>query len=173
LHSIAWWPTVAVLSVSTFTDLRSRRIPNWLVFPFLLAGIVVASGPKGWLGIGILSSLGGVGLGLVVFGVLAWMGGMGMGDVKLCAAIGAWIGPQQLFLALVMTGIVGGIMAVGWAVLGGFAGELFNGTGDLLLSWRKKEAKVKEKINLSNPLARKMPYAPAIAVGTLMSFFAH
>ena len=25
---------------------------------------------------------------------------------------------------------------------------------------------------LSNPLARKMPYAPAIAIGTLMSFFA-
>jgi hypothetical protein len=26
---------------------------------------------------------------------------------------------------------------------------------------------------LANPLARKMPYAPAIAIGTLMSFFAH
>ena len=35
MHSFAWWPTVVVLGVATFTDLRSRRIPNWLVFPFL------------------------------------------------------------------------------------------------------------------------------------------
>ena len=38
MHSFAWWPTVIVLSVATFTDLRSRRIPNWLVFPFLAGG---------------------------------------------------------------------------------------------------------------------------------------
>src|ERR1700684_376452 len=27
MHSFAWWPTIAVLIVATFTDLRSRRIP--------------------------------------------------------------------------------------------------------------------------------------------------
>ena len=48
MHSIAWWPTLIVLAVATFTDLRSRRIPNWLVFPFLLAGIAV-SGWISWL----------------------------------------------------------------------------------------------------------------------------
>jgi len=164
---------VAVLSVSTFTDLRSRRIPNWLVLPFLLVGIAVACGPKSWNGIGLVSSLCGAGLGLVVFGVLALMGGMGMGDVKLCAAIGAWVGPHQLFLALVMTGIVGGIMAVGWAVIGGFAGDLFTETGNMLLSWKKRGEQTKSKKTLASPLARKMPYAPAIALGTLMSFFAH
>ena len=40
MHSIAWWPTLIVLAIATFTDLRSRRIPNWLVLPFLVAGIV-------------------------------------------------------------------------------------------------------------------------------------
>ena len=40
MHSFAWWPTLIVLAVATFTDLRSRRIPNWLVVPFLVAGIV-------------------------------------------------------------------------------------------------------------------------------------
>ena len=61
MHSIAWWPTMAptliVLAVATYTDLRWRRIPNWLVLPFLLAGIVAAemgvglritSGPAAW-----------------------------------------------------------------------------------------------------------------------------
>ena len=41
-HGLAWWPTLIVLAVATVTDLRSRRIPNWLVFPFLLAGIVIS-----------------------------------------------------------------------------------------------------------------------------------
>ena len=58
-----------------------------------------------------------------------YMGGMGMGDVKLCAAIGAWIGPSQLLVALVLTGMVGGVMALCWAISGGFLGELFKGTG--------------------------------------------
>jgi prepilin peptidase CpaA len=176
LHSIGWWPalapTLAVLVVATYTDLRSRRIPNWLVLPFLLAGIGVSLGPKSWHGIGIGQSLAGMGLGLLLFGVLAWMGGMGMGDVKLCAAIGAWVGPKQLFLALVMTGIAGGIMAVGWAAIGGFLGELFTGTSDFLFGWRKRGMRGDPELNLSNPKARKMPYAPAIAIGTFLSFFA-
>jgi len=93
--------------------------------------------------------------------------------VKLCAAIGAWIGPHQLLLALVLTGIVGGIMALGWAVAGGFLGELFKGTGDLIFGWRKRGMRANPELTLSNPRAHKMPYAPAIAIGTLISFFAH
>ena len=108
MHSFAWWPTLAVLGVATITDLRSRRIPNWLVLPFLLAGIVISCWLQGWHGLG--QSLGGASLGFVIFGVLFWMGGMGAGDVKLCAGIGAWVGPQQLILALVITGMAGGVI---------------------------------------------------------------
>jgi prepilin peptidase CpaA len=169
MHSAAWWPTVIVLAIATFTDLRSRRIPNWLVFPFLIAGIVVSGWLHGWSGIG--HSLAGLALGGLLFGILCFMGGMGMGDVKLCAAIGAWIGPGQLAIALVMTGIVGGIMALVWAIVGGFVGELFNGTGDLLSGVRKRGLRPHPKLVLNNPLTRKMPYAPAIAIGTLVSFF--
>ncbi len=162
-----------VLAVSTFTDLRTRRIPNWLVLPFLAAGIALSLGTKSWNGIGIEKSLAGAVLGMVLFGILAWMGGMGMGDVKLCAALGAWVGPEQLFLALVLTGIAGGIMAVGWAVAGGFAGDLFTGASDFLFGWKNRGMKANPELTLSNPRARKMPYAPAIAIGTLISFFAH
>ena len=169
MHSIAWWPTCLVLIVSTCTDLRSRRIPNWLVFPFLAAGIAVSGWLHGWQGLGM--SLAGMGLGALLFGILAAMGGMGMGDVKLCAAIGAWIGPMQLFIALVITGIAGGIMALCWAVAGGFVGQLLSGAGDLVLGWGKRNLQPRPDLVLANPLARKMPYAPAIAVGTLISFF--
>jgi len=168
--SIILWPTLAVLVVATFTDLRSRRIPNWLVLPFLVAGIGVSAWLHGWTG--VEHSLEGIVLGGFLFGILSWMGGMGMGDVKLCAAIGAWIGPGQLIIALVLTGMVGGIMALCWAAAGGFLGELFRGTGDVLFGFGKRGLKPDPELNLGNPLARKMPYAPAIAIGTLVSFFA-
>jgi len=175
LHTIAWWPTLAptlaVLAVATYTDLRSRRIPNWLVLPFLAAGLVVSGWLGGWAGLG--RSVEGLALAGFLFGIFFVMGGMGAGDVKLCAAIGAWVGPRQMLLALVITGIVGGIMAVGWAVAGGFLGELFTGTSKLLFGWRKRDKEAEPKMTLANPKARKMPYAPAIAIGTLLSFFAH
>jgi prepilin peptidase CpaA len=170
VHSIALWPTLVVLAVATFTDLRSRRIPNWLVFPFLFAGFVVSGALHGWAG--IRHSLAGMALGALLFGVLCALGGMGMGDVKLVAAIGAWIGSAQLLIALVLTAMAGGVLAICWAVAGGFVGELFRGTGQLLLGFGKRGLRPHPELVLSNPLTRKMPYAPAIAIGTLFSFFA-
>jgi len=170
MHSFAWWPTFAVLGIATFTDLRSRRIPNWLVLPFLLAGLVVSVWAQGWHGLG--QSVGGALLGLVVYGVLFWMGGMGAGDVKLCAAIGAWVGPQQLILALVLTGMVGGVMVFCWAIFGGFVKELFTGASNLAFGWKGHGSVRDPEMAIANPLKRKMPYAPAIAIGTLISFFA-
>jgi prepilin peptidase CpaA len=171
MNSVAWWPTVIVLAIATFTDLRSRRIPNWLVLPFMIAGICVSGWLHGWDG--IRHSLSGLALGAVLFGVLYWLGGMGMGDLKLCAAIGAWVGPKQLILALVLTSMAGGVMALCWAAAGGFLGELFQGTGDLLFGFGKRGLRPDPTYTLSNPSARKMPYAPAIAIGTIVSFFAH
>ena len=91
VHVLTQWPTLMVLAVvcvATFTDLRSRRIPNWLVLPFFVVGVAVSCFLYGWHGLG--HSLGGAGLGLLLYGTLFFMGGMGAGDVKLCAAIGAW-----------------------------------------------------------------------------------
>jgi prepilin peptidase CpaA len=171
LHAFAWWPTVVVLGVATFTDLRSRKIPNWLVLPFLVAGFAASAWMGGWHG--VLQSCEGAGLALLIYGLLFFLGGMGAGDVKLCIAIGAWIGPSQLLLALVITGMAGGIMVLCWAVCGGFLKELFTGTGNLIFGGKGRGGVLDPEVALSNPMRRKMPYAPAIAIGTLISFFAH
>ena len=170
MHSFAWWPILIVVLIATATDLRSRRIPNWLVLPFLAAGIAISAWLWGWHGAG--QSLEGVALGMVLYGALFVAGGMGAGDVKLCAAIGAWIGPQQLFLALIFTALAGGVMALGWAVWGGFLGELMKGTGDLVLGRMRRDKDSASAPEAGSVLKRKMPYAPAIAIGTLVSFFA-
>lgn len=169
MHSFAWWPTLFVVGIATVTDLRSRRIPNWLVLPFLAAGVAVCAWMHGWHGVG--QSLAGAGLGILLFGVFFCLGGMGAGDVKLCAAVGAWIGPGQLMIALVITGLAGGMMVVGWAAWSGFLRELFEGAGDLVFR-RNKQALPEDGTGSGGVLRRKIPYAPAIAIGTLISFFA-
>ena len=170
MHSIAWWPTLIVLAIATVTDLRSHRIPNWLVLPFLIAGVIVSPVFHGLAGLG--QSLLGILLAASLLGVFCWLGGMGMGDLKLCAAIGAWTGPSQLAIALVMTGLAGGVMALCWAAFGGFLKESLTGTSDLLFSFGKRGLRPHPSLVLDNPRTRKMPYAPAIAIGTIFSFFA-
>jgi prepilin peptidase CpaA len=170
MHSIAWWPTLVTLAIATIWDIRSRRIPNWLVVPFLVAGMVVSAATHGWSG--LRQSLLGALVAALLLGILYWLGGMGMGDVKLCAAIGAWIGPGQLLTALVMMGVAGGIMALIWAICGGFLKESLSGAGDLIWGFGKRGLRPHPTLVLGNPRARKMPYAPAIAIGTIFSFLA-
>ncbi|HXF26757.1 MAG TPA: A24 family peptidase [Bryobacteraceae bacterium] len=165
MRSIAWWPTLLVLAVAMFTDLRSRRIPNWLVLPFLAAGLAASTLLHG--GRGLLSSLEGALLAAALLGVFFLSGGMGAGDLKLCAAIGAWIWPEQLAVALILTAIAGGFIAVARAAAGGFLKESLAGTGRLLFGG-KRSGSVPA---LDSPLARTIPYAPAIAIGTILSFF--
>ena len=155
------WPTVALVVAAAISDLRSRRIPNVLTGPALLLGFVWSALAHGRSG--LWQSFLGVLLAVGLLGISYLLGGMGMGDLKLFAAVGAWIGPFQLFMAWLATGLIGAVMGVCWALAGGFFNEALGGTADLLFGKRKG-------LTLDNPAARKMPYAPAIALGTICSF---
>ena len=152
MESVAWWPVLVLLAVATVTDLRSRRIPNWLTLPFLAAGLV-AGGLTGGLA-GLARSAAGVGLAILLLGAFCFLRGMGWGDLKLCAAVGAWLGPSQLVLALIVTAVAGGVAAV--------AALLWRGTG----------YKLPARLRIDDPAAFSLPYAPAIAVGTVFALLA-
>jgi len=170
MHSISWWPVFALVVIATVTDIHSRRIPNWLVVPFLAAGVAVNTAYHGAKGLG--HSVGGIALAVAVTGIFCWLRGMGMGDLKLCAAVGAWIGPAQLVTALVVTGLAGGALALVWAACHGWLSESLDRSSDLVSSfWRKGVHRHPSSV-LGNATARTMPYAPAIAIGTLFSFLA-
>ncbi len=98
------------------------RIPNWLVLA--VHGLPESRCPAwlhGWHGIG--QSVGGLALATLVLGAFFWMGGMGMGRREALRRIGAWIGPSQLILAMVITAMAGGVMALAGAICGGFLGR--------------------------------------------------
>jgi prepilin peptidase CpaA len=108
----------------------------------------------------------------LVFGFLRYMGGMGMGDVKLAAAVAAWVGFGRFVPVMVLTGLAGGLIAVVWALWAGFMSNALSGVGSLLHSLATRGLKPHPTLVLSNPNTRRMPYAPAIAIGTLLSLLA-
>lgn len=170
MSSLAWWPMVALVGVASVIDLRSRRIPNWLVVPMLLAGLVLDAAHGGFPG--LWAGLAGVALAAAVGGPLRYLGGMGMGDVKLLAAIGAWIGAGQLAFAMLVSAMAGGILAVAYAAVKRSFGSMFDRIFSLLCHFGHSGPKPHESIVLGHQSALSIPYAPAIALGTLFSFFA-
>lgn len=82
---------VATLAAAS-TDVRSRRIPNWLTVPIFVLGLLYHTLVGGLAGLG--NSLAGFAVGLGLLLVPWLLGGGGAGDVKLMAAVGAWFGPK-------------------------------------------------------------------------------
>lgn len=109
-----WELTLAILIpgilYASWIDFAERRVPNWLNAVLALAGLGAQFAFGGWNGLGVAM------LGLLVgFGVLIvpWMmHGMGAGDVKLMAAIGAWLGPWLTLLSFGAGAIIGGVAAI-------------------------------------------------------------
>ena len=169
MHSIAFWPTLIALTIAAATDIRSRRIPNWLVVPFLAGGLIaggVTGGPAG-----VAQSVTGIAVAAALAGVLYYLRGMGMGDLKLCAAVGGWIGPAQLVNALVAAAIAGGLLALGCGLWTRSLGRQLDSAGELVAGVVQGGFRPHPTINLENPSTVKLPYAVAIAIGTMFSFF--
>ncbi len=110
MEAFALWPVMVVVLTATITDLWRRRIPNWLTLPFLAAGLAAGGVFNGFAG--LVRSAAGAGLAVLILAAFCLLRGMGWGDLKLCAAVGAWIGPAQMGFALVVTAMAGGLIAV-------------------------------------------------------------
>ena len=158
--------TLVLLIVASATaaaaviDLRTRRVPNAFTLPLAVCGVLL--GAVGWGTAGVGGALLGwtVGLLLMLPGYL--IGATGGGDVKLFAAVGAFLGPSLMVIALVHTAIAGALVALAVAALRGRVWETVGGTA-LLVATRGGHAAALKHQSAGNRFA----YAPAIAAGAV------
>lgn len=116
---------VLLLGLALYFDLTRKRIPNFLTFPALALGLLLAAALSGLDG--FLNSLYGLLLGAAVFLIPFALGWLGAGDVKLLAAVGALQGWQFVLAAALLTALFGGVMALIYLLI----------TGRLLFSLKK------------------------------------
>ncbi|MCA0983417.1 prepilin peptidase [Halobacillus yeomjeoni] len=101
---------ILVLLICAGTDLKSRKIYNFVTFPTLGVTFLLHVITNGFPG--LLGSLSGffIGLGLLIIPYL--MGGMGAGDVKLLSVIGAIKGVSFVLITAFYMALLGGILAI-------------------------------------------------------------
>lgn len=160
---------VAVLVLAAAaSDIRTRRIPNWLTLSGVCAGLGLNSALYGLAG--LKASASGLALGFGCYLVLYCLRAMGAGDVKLMAAVGAIVGPSSFIAVLIATALSGGVLALALIIWKGRVKETFWNTlfivGELM-HFRAPYSK-RTDLDVKDPRSVNMPHGVAIAAGTII-----
>lgn len=100
----------AVILVAAITDLRTRRIPNWLTLPAVPIGLVASFVFGGVPGL-VFAAIGLV-VALMIYLPLYALKAMGAGDGKLMAAVSVFIGWYMWLHLFMAASVLGGLVAV-------------------------------------------------------------
>ena len=150
------------LVVASVWDIRSRRIPNWLVIAVAVLGVCYSALMQSPLS-GISRALLGMVIGFGLWIPFYALGMLGAGDVKLFAAASCWFAPSQVVGAALVSALAGGVLSVIGLVL---AHGL--GLATLRVAHGMRDPKI-----LATPLAvpkgrKTLPYGLAMTVGLLI-----
>lgn len=165
------WPVqlllLALVIVASYYDIRYRRIPNWLTLPCVLVGFAL----NAFLGRTVLSGLGdaglAVGLALLLNFPLYLLHARGAGDVKLLSAIGALVGWRAWVEIFILSGILGGVLAVVLMLAKGRFRKTLVNTGAIIeemVHFRAPHLK-NEEFDVNSPLSFRLPQGAVIALG--------
>lgn len=146
--------------IAGYTDLRNRRIPNWLTVPGLLIGVAANTALGRWPG--LKTSLLGAGIGLALLLPFVLLRSLGAGDWKLAGALGAFTGPGLLVNLLMGSIFVAGLMAVGLIIYKGRVRQTVRNMGHILVSLVTLRLPG-TRVSLDNPESLKVPYGVALA----------
>lgn len=152
------------LAAAVITDLRARIIPNALVLAGALTGLSLAAlHPEG---IGFLSGLGGLALGLAILLPLYLLRAMGAGDVKLMAMTGAFLGPAAIAEAALWVLLTGGVLALVFSLRRGVARRMAANLREMFFSAAASvQIRSLPDFSAGPQTAARLPYAVAIALG--------
>ncbi len=158
---------VAILVAAAVLDLRTGRIPNKLTLGGLIAGLLL----RAFDGIEPLAhGVLGAGLALLIALPFFAVRALGGGDVKLLIVVGAFMGEGRLVGALLLIGVLGGLIALVEAVRRGVIVPVVLNSVDMMKRWATLGRKGAQR-SLSSPGAVSIPYGVAIALGAIGWWF--
>lgn len=160
---------LGVAAAAVFFDLRTRRIPNGLTFGAALAALAYAGAHAGWSG--FETAAVGWAVGAAIFFPFFALGGMGAGDVKLLAALGAWLGPLNAILVAMFGSIAGGVLALVVALARGYLSTALSNLWLLVTHWRVSGPSRVPGLTLTDSKSPRLAYAIPIAVGLVCTLW--
>ena len=155
---------VALALAASVCDLRTRRIPNALTFGAAAAALVVSA----WEGGASSAATSGAGMlaGLALWFPLFALGGMGGGDVKLLAALGAWLGPHATVFVSIYAGIAGAVLAIPVMLAHRCARQTLDNVYLLVTHWRVVGFAPHKQLTLDTASSPRLAYAVPVLIGT-------
>ncbi len=153
-----------VALIAGVTDWRSRRIPNWLTVPAAALGLILNTYFFHWSG--VKSSLGGLGLAMLVLFPFVALRAFGYGDWKLVGASGAILGVESLWPVFFVAALVNAAIALGMVIWRGRLLETLGNIGRIfgaLVHLRVPDS----SISLDNPETAKVPFGVAWALAVV------
>jgi len=156
---------LAFVALCVVSDLRTRRIPNALTGPAILAGAVlnVLYGGRA----GFTASLTGLGMGVGILLAPFAAGGIGGGDVKMMGAVGALLGPQRTVVSLATGLVLGGLVMIVHLARQGRLREKLVATA-IMIGGAATACSVEPlKVSADTPGAVSLPYSVPLGLGTL------
>jgi len=168
---VQWTVVIAASAIAAATDLRRRRIPNWLTVPLVLGGIIWATSMAGLSG--LAESLVACILLMIPYVLLYAFAKGGAGDAKLMGAIGAWLGIVNGLTALMGVAIMGILGAIVYSMIKGRGRELADnlaafGQGTMVaVGTRSGMGQAFSGMSSKNSLT--MPYGVAIFAGVCVA----
>lgn len=170
MHSLSAAILLGLLLIAAWQDIRHYRIPNKLVLPGALCGVLLHTLlPQDMGGIGVVASLAGLGVGLVILLPLYLLRAMGAGDIKLMAMTGAFVGPISMLNITLYVLLAGGVLAIGMVLLRGKLTRLLDNLKIMLLMRLTGSSTANlPTTDTLHQSAAKLPYGVAITAGTLV-----
>lgn len=110
IHCIKFLLLGLLLILVLISDIRTRKIKNLIVFPFMLIGLLISLCDSGMPGI-IKASWGIVFPVLILF-PLFLLKMLGAGDIKCFCAIGAIMGDSFVTNSIIYSFVTGGVLAL-------------------------------------------------------------
>lgn len=160
---------IGLLTIAAVSDVRTGRIPNWLVFSGALYALAYnALYPVYPRDIGILFALGGLSVGLVALLPGYLLRVLGAGDVKLMAMVGTFVGTWAAVEAVLASLIAGGALAVALSIYSGHLPLMLRNVIALFRGAVLTFATAPGGLSIEDGRsAGRMPYGLAIAIGTI------